>query len=125
MGRRVIRVPLVVQVASTGMLLGCGADHREEAARCVDRDWTVVGDEHCDAQGAPVAGRAPIGSSYFWYYGGRGIYPGQRVEGGSTVPPPNGVVTRPNSGGVRTLVGGGVSTRGGFGSSAGGATVTS
>jgi hypothetical protein len=116
---RAIDIPLVVRVATTAMLLGCGADHRVEAQRCVTRDWEVVPDANCDAQ--PTApGRAPIGHSYFWYYGGRGFGIGERASGGSTVPPTGGVVTRPNSGGGRFSAPGGVSTRGGFGSHASG-----
>lgn len=122
---RTIDVPLVVRVAAAAMLLGCGSDHRLEAQRCVTRDWEVVPDAHCEAQGPPVPGRAPIGSHYIWYYGGRGTSLGERVTGGNTVPPANGLVTRPNSGGYAIAVGGGPSTRGGFGSSAHGGGVTS
>jgi hypothetical protein len=113
---RSVDVPLVVRVAAAAVLLGCGADHRLEAQRCVTRDWEVVPDAQCEAQPS-TPGRAPIGSHYFWYYGGRGTSIGERVSGGSTIPPSSGVVTRPNSGGYAIAVPGGVSTRGGFGSS--------
>jgi len=113
-----------VRVAAAAMLLGCGSDHRLEAQRCVTRDWEVVPDAHCEAQGPSTPGRAPIGSSYLWYYGGRGSSLGERVTGGSTVPPANGLVTRPNSGGYAIAVPGGTSTRGGFGSSVHGVTTT-
>ena len=122
---RTVDVPLVVRVAATAILLGCGSDHRLEAQRCVTRDWEVVPDAQCEAQGQPTPGRAPIGSHYFWYYGGRGTGIGERVTGGSMVPPAGGIVTRPNSGGYAIAVPGGVSTRGGFGTSAHGVTVTS
>jgi hypothetical protein len=115
---RVVDVPLVMRVAATAVLLGCGADHRLEAQRCVTRDWEVVPDAHCEAQSS-TPGRAPIGSHYFWYYGGSGTRYGERVSGGSLVPPASGVVTRPNSGGRVVGVTGGVSTRGGFGSGLG------
>ena len=117
---RAVDIPLVMRVATAAVLLGCGADHRVEAQRCVTRDWEVVPDASCEAQ--PTApGRAPIGHSYFWYYGGRGFGIGERASGGSTIPPTGGVVTRPNSGGGKFFAPGGVSTRGGFGSIAGGA----
>jgi hypothetical protein len=116
---RVVDIPLVVNVAAVAMLLGCGADHRLEAQRCVTRDWEVVPDANCEAQ--PVTpGQAPIGRTYFWYYGGRGTRIGERATGGSTIPPSRGIVTRPNSGGHAMAVHGGVSTRGGFGSHASG-----
>jgi len=67
-----------------------------------------------------MPGHAPIGQSYFWYYGGRGTGIGERATGGSTIPPSSGMVTRPNSGGYAIAVHGGVSTRGGFGSHASG-----
>jgi len=114
---RVVDIPLVVRVAAAAVLLGCGADHRLEAQRCVNRDWEVVPDANCEAQ-PTTPGHAPIGHSYFWYYGGRGIGIGERASGGSTIPPSSGVVTRPNSGGFAIAAPGGVSTRGGFGSSA-------
>ncbi len=120
---RVIDIPLVAQVAATAMLLGCGSDHRVEAQRCVDADWTVVHDDQCAEPGANLPGGAPARGSYGWYYGGTGTRIGDRADGGGTVPPTSGTVVRPNSGGVRTLVGGGVSTRGGFGAHASGATV--
>jgi hypothetical protein len=117
---RAVDIPLVMRVATAAVLLGCGADHRAEAQRCVTRDWEVVPDANCEAQ--PTApGHAPIGHSYFWYYGGRGFGIGERASGGSTIPPTSGVVTRPNSGGGRFSAPGGVSSRGGFGSTAGGA----
>ena len=115
---RAVDIPLVMRVATAAVLLGCGADHRVEAQRCVTRDWEVVPDASCEAQ--PTApGRAPIGHSYFWYYGGRGFGVGERASAGSTVPPASGVVTRPNSGGGKFFAPGGVSTRGGFGSAGG------
>jgi hypothetical protein len=119
---RVVDIPLVVRVAATAILLGCGSDHRLEAQRCVTRDWEVVPDANCEAQPS-TSGRAPIGSSYFWYYGGRGTGIGERASGGSTVPPSAGAVTRPNSGGITVAAPGGVSTRGGFGSTGGGASL--
>jgi hypothetical protein len=115
---RAVDVPLVVRVAAACMLLGCGSDHRLEAQRCVTRDWEVVPDAQCEAQ--PITpGHAPIGNSYFWYYGGRGISIGERVVGGSVIPPASGLVSRPNSGGFAISVPGGASTRGGFGAHAG------
>ena len=116
---RVVDIPLVVNVAAAAMLLGCGADHRLEAQRCVTRDWEVVPDANCEAQ-PTTPGRAPIGHTYFWYYGGRGVGIGERASGGSMIPPSTGMVTRPNSGGYAIAVHGGVSTRGGFGSHASG-----
>jgi hypothetical protein len=111
---RVVDIPLVVRVAAAAMLLGCGADHRaEEAQRCVDRDWNVVPDLRCEELGPGVAGRAPVRDRYYWYYGGRGTGVGDRASGGSTVPPGEGTVVRPNSGGIRAPARGGVSTRGG------------
>lgn len=118
---RTIDIPLVVQVAATAMVLGCGADHRVEA-RCVDKDWTVVSDEKCEP-GASRDGQAPAGSRYGWYYGGTGTRIGDRVGGGTTAPPQSGSVVLPNSGGIRAPVGGGVSARGGFGAHASGTTV--
>ena len=120
---RTVDVPLVVRVAATAVLLGCGSDHRLEAQRCVTRDWEVVPDAQCKA---PSAGpdRARTGGSYFWYYGGHGTRLGERATGGSTVPPASGIVTRPNSGGYAIAVPGGVSTRGGFGTSVHGVTTT-
>jgi hypothetical protein len=116
---RAVDIPLVMRVAAAAVLLGCGADHRLEAQRCVTRDWEVVPDANCEAQ-PTTPGRVPIGSSYFWYYGGRGIGIGERASGGSAIPPSSGVVTRPNSGGYAIAAPGGVSTRGGFGSHASG-----
>ena len=116
---RVVDIPLVVNVAAAAILLGCGADHRLEAQRCVTRDWEVVPDANCEAQPS-TPGQAPIGRTYFWYYGGRGIGIGERASGGSMIPPSRGMVTRPNSGGHAFAVHGGVSTRGGFGSHASG-----
>lgn len=116
---RVVDIPHVVNVAAAAMLLGCGADHRLEAQRCVTRDWEVVPDANCEAQ-PTTPGHAPIGRTYFWYYGGRGTGIGERAGGGSTIPPSSGMVTRPNSGGRTFSVSGGVSTRGGFGSQASG-----
>jgi len=69
-------------------------------------------------------GRAPIGSRYVWYYGGQGTRLGERAAGGSVIPPSNGIVTRPNSGGYAIAVPGGASTRGGFGTSVHGVTTT-
>ena len=112
---RTVDVPLVVRVAATAMLLGCGADHRLEAQRCVSRDWTVVPDAHCEAEPA-TPGRAPIGRNYLWYYGGRGTGLGERATAGSTVPPPGGIVSRLNSGGYAIAMPGSPSARGGFGS---------
>ena len=117
--RRSLRVdvPLVVRVAAAALLVGCGADHRLEAQRCVTRDWEVVPDAQCESQ-PPTSGRVSGGGThYFWYYGGRGTAVGERVSGGSVIPPSSGVVTRPNSGGFAIHAPGGVSTRGGFGSS--------
>ncbi len=111
---RAVDIPLVVRVAAAAMLLGCGADHRLETQRCVTRDWHVVPDTHCDAE-PTRPGYAPVSSRYLWYYGGHGTNLGERVAGGSTVPPANGLVTRPNSGGYAIAVPGGASTRGGFG----------
>jgi hypothetical protein len=114
---RAVDIPLVVRVAAAAVLLGCGSDHRLEAQRCVTRDWEVVPDANCEGQPS-TPGRAPVGSNYFWYYGGRGFGVGERASGGSSVPPSGGVVTRPNSGGIAVAAPGGVSTRGGFGGSA-------
>src|SRR5262245_21342810 len=116
---RVVDIPLVVNVAAAAILLGCGADHRLEAQRCVTRDWEVVPDANCEAQPS-TPGHALVGRTYFWYYGGRGTRIGERATGGSTIPPSSGIVTRPNSGGHAIAVHGGVSTRGGFGSHASG-----
>ncbi|HEV8586140.1 MAG TPA: hypothetical protein VGT02_14325 [Methylomirabilota bacterium] len=114
---RTVDVPLVMRVAATAILLGCGSDHRLETQRCVTRDWEVVPDTHCDAE-PTRPGYAPVNSRYLWYYGGHGTNIGERVTSGSTVPPANGLVTRPNSGGYAIAVPGGASTRGGFGSTA-------
>ena len=124
--RRSLRVdiPLVVRVAAAAMLVGCGTDHRLEAQRCVTRDWEVVPDAQCESQPPAPPGRlSGGGSSYFWYYGGRGTGIGERVSGGSVVPPASGIVTRPNSGGFTIAAPGGPSTRGGFGATAGGARI--
>jgi len=117
---RVIDIPLVVEIAATAMLLGCGADHRGETQRCVDTDWTVVPDDKCTQPSAGSSGGAPGRPSYGWYYGGTGTRIGDRVQGGGTIPPTSGAVVRPNSGGARMLVAGGGSTRGGFGAHASG-----
>jgi len=123
---RVIDIPLVTQVAAMAMILGCGSDHRVEAQRCVDADWTVVPDDKCANPGANLPGGAPSHGSYGWYYGGTGTRIGERADGGGTVPPTSGTVVRPNSGGVRVPIGGGVSARGGFGAhGSAGATVAS
>jgi hypothetical protein len=110
---RIIDVPLVVRVAAAAVLLGCGADHRVEAQRCVDRDWTVVPDDRCEGTPPPTTTHGSGG--YRWYYGGSGTTIGERAQRGSTVPPSEGVVTRPNSGGGKFIASGGPSARGGFG----------
>src|SRR2546422_5892697 len=111
-----VDVPLVVRVAAAAILLGCGSDHRLEAQRCVTRDWEVVPDAHCEGQPS-TPGRAPIGSRYVWYYGGQGTRLGERAAGGSVIPPSNGIVTRPNSGGYTIAAPRGPSPRGRFRSS--------
>ena len=120
---RVVEIPLVVRVAAAAMLLGCGADHRMEAQRCVGEGWVVVPDERC-AEGTPPPGNI-YGGGYRWYYGGAGMRPGERVSGGSVIPPATAQVVRPNSGGVQAFAPGGVSQRGGFGSTGDGTTVSS
>src|SRR2546425_10841325 len=118
-----VDVPLVVRVAAAAILLGCGSDHRLEAQRCVTRDWEVVPDAHCEGQPS-TPGRAPIGSSYVWYYGGQGTRLGERAAGGSVIPPSSGIVTRPNSGGYAIALPRGTPTRGGVGPGGPGGTTT-
>ncbi len=53
-----------------------------EAKRCVDNNNVVVEDRMCDEP----SGRSGGHGSHFFYYGGRGYYPGNIASGGGRVP---------------------------------------
>ena len=111
MGARRISLSLILQVTAVALATGCGADHRTEVRRCVDDKGWVVDDSLCDQ------GRRGVGSrgvtSYRWYYGGFGHYPGQYAAGGTRTPTPGVSSVKP---GASTGFFGGRSSRGGFGS---------
>ena len=83
---------LYVTLAVAQMLLaGCSDQDSdtEYVKRCIDKTKNVVVvDKLCDCQDKPCSSPSP-GNSHFnygWYYGGTGIYIGQRVLGGAYKP---------------------------------------
>jgi hypothetical protein len=111
-GARRISLSLILQVAAVALATGCGADHRTEVRRCVDdKDWVV--DESLCEQGRRSIGPRGV-TSYRWYYGGFGHYPGQYASGGQRTPTPG--LASVKSGSSSTGFFGGRSSRGGFGS---------
>ena len=112
MGTRRISLSLLVKVAAVALATGCGADHRTEVRRCVDdTDW-IVDDSLCEQAGRRSMGARP--TSYRWYYGGGGHYPGQYATGGSRTPTPGLASVKPSAPTAGWF--GGRSSRGGFGS---------
>jgi hypothetical protein len=70
-----VRLGLVAFVAST--MAGCNSG---EPQRCIDANARVVPDSNCQTTTtSPYYG-------HHWYYGGRGLYVGDSVSGGSYTP---------------------------------------
>jgi hypothetical protein len=112
MGGRRVSLSLLLQVTAVALATGCGADHRTEVRRCADdRDW-VVDDSLCEPPGRRSIGARGV-TSYRWYYGGFGHYPGQYAYGGSRTPTPGVSAAKPAAPGTGLF--GGRSARGGFG----------
>jgi len=86
MRKQSLAVPLTI-------ILGIAANACDDPAQCVDANGTVVDDEQCaNANNVDDAGQ-PLNpgnghSGFFWYYGGRSFYPGDRASGGSYHPSP-------------------------------------
>jgi hypothetical protein len=70
---------------AAALMTGCGGDSGDwvEAKRCIDNNNVVVEDRLCDEKSGARSGAH--GGHYF-YYGGRGYYPGDIATGGGRVP---------------------------------------
>lgn len=96
-GRRLpgLRAGLIVAVLASAVVAMIMLHGNEQ--RCVDKNtMTVVAAANCQYQASP----ASIGTSYAWYYLGRGTQTGDRVQGGSFTRPDQGNSGNGDTGGA-------------------------
>ena len=81
---RQVRLAFLTSFAAA-VLNGCDSNDGGdwvEAKRCVDNNNLVVEDRLCDE----TSSRSGSRGGHFFYYGGRGYYPGDIASGGGRVP---------------------------------------